>query len=314
MTTERHSGARTQGLPTASRDQSMRRIVIFAGTGRSGSTLAARLLGAVSGFTTIGEGAAYLLDERVRGRRIPCSCGAEVAACSFWGDLVVGGLGDLERSASESIRLRALAPLLFGRMTEARRTDIGKAVDGLRAFYAAVGRRAGDGIIVDSSKNPAFIALLANAPGIELRVIHLIRDPRGFVQSRRAGKHYLGALSPLKAIAVWIARNIAAEAVVRRVDHAVRLRYEELVERPGDVVGRIALWASGKEPDLTFLDESEARLGEEHLLAGNPDKLGADTVRIQPRRLVLPKRLSLMVVALTWPLMARYGYLRRPRN
>ena len=48
----------------------------------------------------------------------------------------------------------------------------------------------------------------------------------------------------------------------------------------------------------------------QHILAGNPDKLGPLTITIRPHSWSLNRGLAMTVMGLTLPLMARYGYLR----
>src|SRR5438105_11591860 len=95
-----------------------------------------------------------------------------------------------------------------------------------------------------------------------------------------------------------------------------RIRYEELVRRPEDVVEG-ALQRIGWAPDGGIPASSLGAVpdGGRHLVSGNP-------VRFEPGPLVVrpdtewedraDRRRTIAVTSLTWPLLRRYGYpLRR---
>ena len=67
-------------------------------------------------------------------------------------------------------------------------------------FYHDLARVTGASVIVDSSKSPALAALLTQVPGIELHVVHLVRDLRGVVSSGRRTKAYVSATSARRCI------------------------------------------------------------------------------------------------------------------
>jgi hypothetical protein len=68
--------------------------------------------------------------------------------------------------------------------------------------------------------------------------------------------------------------------------------------------------------DLDFLSGDSAVLSPSHTVAGNPMRFrtGPITLRRDDAwRSKLPRARRLLVTALTAPLLARYGYLRRSR-
>lgn len=56
-------------------------------------------------------------------------------------------------------------------------------------LYRAIRRVTGARVVVDSSKNASYARILADTPGIRLRILHLVRDSRGVAYS-------LGQLTP----------------------------------------------------------------------------------------------------------------------
>ena len=129
-------------------------------------------------------------------------------------------------------------------------------------------------------------------PGVDVRLIHLIRDVRGVVWSakKRLKQNERGGVSNedrgktlLRSIAVWSLVNHLSEQVCRRVpvEHTVRVRYEDYVTRPMDALDRI-----GKVAGLDF-SAVGARLAAGtpleigHTIAGNRMRMAAE-IRLRP--------------------------------
>src|SRR5205085_9377274 len=69
------------------------RVLLIAGSGRSGSTLLANLLGSVPGVFSAGE-MRYLFDRGLRDNRL-CGCGVPFRECPVWTRiLTAAGRGD----------------------------------------------------------------------------------------------------------------------------------------------------------------------------------------------------------------------------
>lgn len=290
------------------------RIICFAGAGRSGSTLLAQLLGAMEGFVNVGEAAAFVLDPRARARAIPCACGQPVSSCTFWGDIVGGLTAQSTNEATPALlRMRGLPRLLVAGDRGRFADEVRAAREQLRSLFCTVANHTGARVVVDSSKNPGIAYLLTQMPEFDVSVVHLVRDPRGFVSSRRRAKTYLGRLSPPRAVAVWVTRNLAAELLQRVTVRVRQIRYEDFVDAPARFVEDIASWVDGTPRTASFITaEGEAQIGLQHILMGNPDKLGEGAVRISRRSWNLPWPLRLGVTTATLPLILRYGYLHEP--
>jgi hypothetical protein len=186
------------------------------------------------------------------GRNQSCSCGARVDECGFWQEIRrrVG----TDRYAGEA-QMLPLLPRLFpapGANRIAARALTGTAlvlgpwvgriggravhdyVDAYRRFYAAIAELQGTRFVVDGSKSIGKVLALTALDGIGQRakVVHLVRDPRGYANSLQSR----GA-APARLVDVgreWrrthgnIQRLFEGRA---RFDY-LRLRYEDLCLAP----------------------------------------------------------------------------------
>jgi hypothetical protein len=222
------------------------------------------------------------------------------------------------------VRIRHLPLILGSRRRDLIAPRMGDYYDTLSRLYRAIRDVTGSKIVVDSSKLPAYGNLLDRVPSIDLRVVHLIRDPRAAAyswlrkktQPDRGTPGLMERQGPLKSALLWTIWNAAAEALWQRhPERYLRLRYEDLVADPRRAVRRILRLADEHPSTLPFTGPRTVSLRGNHTVAGNPDRLATGSVELRPDVEWLvrmrPRDLAL-VTAATAPLLGRYGYpLRR---
>ncbi|HEY8428626.1 MAG TPA: sulfotransferase [Sandaracinaceae bacterium] len=107
-------------------------------------------------------------------------------------------------------------------------------------LYEALARITGKSVIVDSTKDVAWIRARAAelaAIGVPQRLVFLTRDGRAVVNSRL--RKYGGA-DAVAIIDAWIAQVRATEALcAERTEECLRVRYEELATAPRETVERV---------------------------------------------------------------------------
>lgn len=280
----------------------------IAGWGRSGSTLLNRVL---AGPDVVGAGEVRWLWERGVLGREDCSCGQPWDRCEAWGPVV------REMAERQGREPRALADAMHRDGTWARRRvalglPLGAAgrryVDGLGVLYRAMAAATGASTIVDSSKDPAQ-ALLARRTGLPVTVVHLVRDPRAVAWSHQRAKAPPAGTSagttprrPAGYVAArWLVRNLFLEARGRA---DLRLRYEDLIDRPSDAVESI----------LGRGMAGEDHHGPHHVIAGNPDRFDRSPLVLRPDtewQRAQPRPQKTVAVAVALPLLRRYGYRLR---
>ncbi len=302
----------------------------IAGLGRSGSTVLGNVLGEIEGFFHGGE-FNFIWEHNLMENRL-CGCGAPFDECEVWGSVLkraFGGIGGVD--AREMVRLQSLGtrtrhvPLMLcarGRRVLASR--LGKYMARLEKLYRAVQESTGSRVIVDSSKMPSYGYTLGMTPGIDLYVVHLVRDPRAAAYSwslkkpqpdtdKRLYMHRVGAV---KSSLLWDTWNVSAEALWGGSSgRYMRLRYEDFVEQPQRAVKDILGMLGERTGRLPFTGERDVELEVSHTVSGNPNRFQSGLVRLRldvEWALRMRLRDRRLVTLLTLPLLARYGYPGSP--
>jgi hypothetical protein len=306
------------------------RVLYIGGWGRSGSTLLSHLLGALDGYAAVGE-LRYVWQAGPAADEL-CGCGEHFSACPFWravGERAFGGWDavDVEEAlALEAavLRHRNIPLLVLPRLFPGHARKVARYAELTGAVYRAVHEVSGAATVVDSTKNPPYAYFLRRAAPVDLRVLHLVRDSRGVVHSwaKRverpeiaAGDAYFEEFSPWRAGLRWMECNLAFDVLRRLRTPTTRVRYEALAADPAGEVGR-ALRALGEPADTAPLRGAAVEVTGQHSLRGNPMRFehGRRPVRADEAwRRDMARGTRRLVVALTWPLLLRYGYLRGRR-
>ena len=311
-----------------------RRVIYLGGLGRSGSTLLERLIGELPGVCSAGEVVHMWQRGIVEGER--CGCGRPFGDCEFWcavGQEAFGGwdavdVGRIAQLRHEVDRTRSIPLVAASALHPSIRATIDEYVSHYVHVYDAIARVSGCPTIVDSSKHASLAFCLRRQAGLDLRVIHVVRDSRAvaYSWSRRVSRPdspaatYMTTYTPTRAAGHWNVQNQAMQFLARTGTPTIRVRYEDLVTAPAATLARIATFAGlpagGQE--LGFLstgrDGPWAELGAAHTASGNPMRFltGRIPIRGDERwRSAMPPSQRRTVTALTFPLLSHYGYARR---
>lgn len=278
----------------------MNTLVYIAGFGFSGSTLLDMLLGSDPQVVGLGE-AMYLPDYIINGKR--CTCGQLLRACALWSRAL---------PAPDAPEARFFAPRyhhdIFYRQVAARRYRIdaeerawaGYQFEMLRAVGAATGRT----VFVDSSKNLARLRLyeMACPPDFQLRVLHLVRDPLGVMESGK--KH----MRPIRAAAGWLHTNYIVASYLRTgAVPSVALTYRALALRTLGTLNRAHAFCG--IPTISALPVPTVQ--DKHNIEGSPSRFRFTRIYYDDdwKRVLGP----LEKIA-GWTLGPAYGYFARDRR
>ncbi len=241
-------------------------IVFIAGCSHSGSTLLELLLSGHTNCAGIGEAYQLLrpIDKlqaifRMRPQRAVCACDKSIEDCEFWGDIYRDLISNNALTKDEKyaqFHLRAqnlLGPKQY---------------------------------VIDSSKSLEALQYVHGNSGPSLRVLHVLRDVRGYSTSLHSAIHRLGenqlayvmrsqgikgaikllGHSSFRNFRRWYQTNRAIDTYLQ--SHAIstiRVSYEELCFSPAHVISAICAFLELEyEPTMLALDSPTC-----HNLFGN---------------------------------------------
>jgi hypothetical protein len=336
-------------------------LLKITGLGRSGSTILDIVLGNHPQIESVGEVGnlirnGWISQESLRGidqkkLRVPlCTCGKRLdvlyidtpeEACPFWSSVRREWVERTDRDSIESypklqdtFELKRRWPRL---LYEKRRPSAAfRSYARLTlAFFESIRAVSKKPIIVDSSKSPVRTFALSMVPGIDLYVVHLVRDGRGVITSLRksfekdpqAGIMWDHKGNPIWKTAVrrtvlylvsvlrWMVQNLAAEWVCIQLGpkRTMRLRYEDFVADPKTALEGIGSLMELDLSDLADGASSGKPMQAGHNIGGNRTKKSG-TITLRPddkewKTALSPTEQRLSWVLIGW-LMRRYGYDR----
>ncbi len=275
-------------------------MVYVAGTGRSGSTLLGNTIGSLPGALSVGE--VKLGFRRGLVEDGFCGCRRLVRECPVWTSALTETFGAIPTRAEAARLDDRLAAAVRTRTTPwwlAARTstEVAELSDLLGRLLTALARAADVEVIVDSSKLPAYGALLARSDRLDVRTVHLVRDPRAVAwswQRHSASQQVSGfeedmeRFSPVKSSLMWLESSSSVAALARR-DHRGRIvvRYEDFVADPRETLHRIAEFAGLDRPGAVDRivggtpGASELSLADSHAVAGNPNRVRSGPIMVR---------------------------------
>ena len=294
------------------------RLLYIGGFSRCGSTILSNILGEVEGFFNAGE-LMYIWDRMVSEDGI-CGCGSHVNNCEVWSKVLDEAFGpdrqvdckkmiELRNSEWQSRKIPFWLSLRHSR--EKLTSNLKVYLSNLSKLYSTFGSKIPERVIIDSSKNPAYLYMLSTLAELDLYVVHIVRDSRANAYSWLSKKEGFTQVSSWRSAVSWNGRNLMLDLLGRQLgERYMRLKYEDLVVDPGRAVNSIVDLVGEEQKPWPFINNDEVDLGENHCVYGNPDlfKTGKTKLRLDERWKAMRKRDKIITSALTWPLMSRFGY------
>jgi hypothetical protein len=249
----------------------MPQLAYILSASHSGSTLLAMLIGAHPDACTVGELKATSLGEPETYR---CSCRALIHQCEFWckinslmrskghADFDITRANTSIHAVQSPYAARLLRPLMRGPLLETVRDAALAISPDWRKHLKQVQQRnydliysvyeiAGCKVLVDSSKMALRLKYLVHIPGLDIKVIRLVRDGRAVALTYTDEWAYADASDPAlrsggtgirkqscrsmhDAAREWRRSNEAADCMLKRLspDQWIQVKYEELCLNP----------------------------------------------------------------------------------
>jgi hypothetical protein len=297
------------------------KVVYIAGAGRNGSTLLEAILSELPGVVSVGElCTVWGWDEM---QFVICNCGLPASECPFWSGIFANTFERLKISWSVARSIHNAE----GRFRNARKSinRYDNRIKGspyqelISTIYEEVLAATDANIVVDSSKSPTVLALLANMqPDIELKILHLVRDPRATafawkkrIYDERMPSGQLMRFSTTRTTVSWLAINHEIARVGLDSEGYMILRYEDFIGEPRKTLQRVCDLIGVDSSALTFVGERIIELSERHVLMGNPSRsrLGKIELRLDDDwEASMSKTVQRLIMAATWPMRGKLGY------
>lgn len=296
-------------------------VLYIAGYGHSGSTILNILLGQHE--KVLGAGELFRLASAWQHNEY-CSCGKPLPQCQLW-RAIVDRWSTLART--DPIRDYPACQVACETRLPLAKHERSAYAHLTRSLFAAAREVSGKSLIVDASKLPQRARALMRVDGLEVRLVHLVRDARGVAWSlrHRLPKNLAAGLqsekrgkSVVRTALLWAESNLGAERAVRQLGpaRASRITYEDFVTDP---TAALAVMGEMCGIDFSALSAGLARgdpLSTNHVMAGNRLRMNGGTA-LRPDfrwRQQLPWSQRRLIETLCAPLLYRYGYLGEVRS
>jgi hypothetical protein len=274
-------------------------VIYIAGSGRCGSTLLERVLGQIPGYVNVGELIELAMHTAPLGER--CGCGQATTDCPFWTAVGNRAFGGWDSRYLDSVRRRQIRVVrrhhriglrAIERADRKCRTDLAALGVYYESLYRAIAAESGAACVVDASLEVIQALALAGA-GIDVRVIHLVRDVRGVAHSlsKRVvrphalnGTEFMWRTTPAVAAVMWVLCMNQVKLLRQRGIPVAQMRYEDFVCQPREAV-EAALGQLGLPPDpsgLAHIGDRRVVLGPSHGLSGNPSRFLQGELILRP--------------------------------
>jgi hypothetical protein len=301
------------------------RVAYIAGAGFSGSTLLEQALSQVEGCVSVGEPFRPLFEPYWP--MLTCGCGELFADCPFWPAVLDDAYGDRQEMIREHLRIlgvgfvghsvrSALAHSSPRYSLPAAFREIGSLVEPL---YRSVAERTGSELIIDASKSGLWGLGVLAAPGIDLDVIHLVRDSRGFAFSNGHPHEFWPPgtqtipRGPVRSFVNWWVTNLEAEFLARRAPRSRTVLYDTFARRPEQTLASIVDWLGVGGRGASPIQHGVLTVTRvAHTIAGNQrrPRLGATEIAFDERWKTQGSRsLHVLGPLLTGPLWHHYRRL-----
>jgi hypothetical protein len=294
-------------------------LIYIMGDGRSGSTVLAALLGNHPGVVALGEinKWPYFRGETKNGDE-------KEGLAEFWG-AVLSAYRDQHTDTPFSRLVEVQCR--FEDYRQLPSVILGLTPRWAREIYhnhtfklvTAVNRVTGESVFVDSSKRMGRAFMLLRNPCLDVKVIHIVRDPRGALWSQMKRDVEQKSKKPLPALCHYWIKNLFCHLVAwfSPRDRVLRLRYEDVVTQTEDVIDTLEGFLGLSLQPLRESVAANNPLVVENLLDGNRLRRQRELrLKVDDAwRSGLSRIWKSAALLLTMPFSAVYGYwFSNPRN
>ena len=267
------------------------RVVYLLGSARSGSTVLSAILGTHPEIAAVGELARITFD--VDGETRICACGDLIWDCTYWHKVRLAweprlaplSLDDYSKAIARYSRPAQAPRLAWAKLWGS--SELRDLLDGTKALLESIQMVYGRSIIVDSSKSFTRALLYAQVPDIDLKIIHIVRDVRGFIWSNLRRQQGIADTNASPDFPIWDSVRLGAEwntmnlfcqwAANRTSAPKTDLRYEDFVTRTRTSLLPLGEFLGVNLESVATQVEKNQTIGYGHIASGSPGRLAGPT-------------------------------------
>jgi len=241
------------------------------GAGRCGSTILSIILGSHPDIETVGE-----IKTWPKHKGLPRDRNINEENYKFWEKILKEYMkkdaypldfNSLEHIYSEIENHLKILSHLLGRIdTE----TLNHYLHHIHNLLLSIQKVSGKKVILDSSKNICRAYTLLSSNIFNIKVIHLIRDPRGTVWSFMKKGLEQETKNTLRAIFDYILLN-GTSTLIRYMfsDKVIKIKYEDLIKEPTEIIKKILCNLNLDDGNVAEMVENGAEFDVNHLIDGN---------------------------------------------
>ncbi len=251
-------------------NESKVKVLYIVGTGHSGSTLLNLILGSSKNAYSLGEVAHFSQSGLQQ-----CNCSEIISTCDLWGEYFSKfSLGDTEGIYPLKSSFKEYLKFMFACLLKRNRVGLASLFSGKNYADSVLYNellskvkgsiRPGVEILIDSSKGFNRLFYLSTLPGIDLSVIHLVRDGRSVIHSYEK-RGYSGFTRIFK----WLLINLQIDFFCKKFmkSKSLRLSYDQFCMDPSLALAQINSFFGLKVDTVKYLDDVNSSVN--HNFAGN---------------------------------------------
>ncbi len=270
------------------------KLVYITGYGKSGGTLIGRLLGDTKNAFFVGE-VRYFWRYGIL-KNYDCTCGQKFDTCSFWKnvkDEYINSFPSIKiEEISEELRefemlknYFKLKRFLKDKNNTAFREKLSEYLAHNEKLYETIAKLSGKNILVDYSNIPGRLLALSFSDKFEIYPIHLVRDPRGVLNSYiQADLRYYGKNihNNFWQVFVWNINTIFSRIIIKKLNSGdiPTILYKNFVKDPVPILDKL----TGFFNDKFNYDKKDGKatvyLDQGHVFSGNRNRFESNNVTL----------------------------------
>jgi len=307
-------------------------LIYIASIGRSGTTLLESILGSHSKIATSGE--LHIWPHELRKDNRACYCEKPISQCDFWKEMEEKvNLNEQKiprldffrekHNAGRTLRIKRIKEIFQQKLDSKTIKLINQYghnnYDIFDSFSTLIKKFLDKDInwVVDASKDPYRLFWLIKSGLFNIKVIHVVRNPRGFTFSVMKPwlhkniwfKRIVSSYYCLKQSAAWTIQNWVIRKIIKKhlnnIDYSV-LKYEDLSNNTEGAIRQIL-----KKFDIKYEEKITKLFWEtkHHTIAGNPMRYRKGIIKIDEKwKRNLPIYMKVIIFFVTFFERKKYSY------